>query len=416
MPAVSVALSRFLKRTASSSLPVALKLWTGDRIGPANAQIIVSLRDPAALSCFIGASPGKLARAYVDERIDIEGDLRDVIALGTSLGAVAPTRRRVWLPGPWHTRSSDRRAVQRHYDLSNDFFALWLDRNRVYSCAYFRGDDDSLDEAQEQKFEHICRKLDLRVGETLLDVGCGWGGLMFWAARNYGAHCLGITLSREQHDYVARRIGELGLGSVCQVRLADYRDLDPTVCFDKIVSVGMFEHVGRRRLPIYFSTVHRLLKPGGLLLNHGISSAWMKGQTLGSDVSDFYDRYVFPDGELVHIAEALQAMGACGFEARDVECLRPHYAKTLWHWVDRLDRNAATARRLVGEKAYRIWRVYMAGSAFAFERGWISIYQTLAGKLQDDGALAYPLTREHLYAGLPPRRPMLAAVESLSLP
>lgn len=390
-------LPKLLRQAGLDRLPLRIALWSGEEFGSDSPKLTLRLRRPSALKHLMRPNAGRLATAYVEEEIDVEGDPRDIVGVGMAFGQVS-VRPKLELLRAWHSRARDRKAIRFHYDVSNEFYALWLDRNLVYSCGYFRSESDSLDLAQEQKLHHICRKLCLKPGERFLDIGCGWGGLILWAAEHYGAQCVGITLSERQFEHATRLIRERGLEDRCEVRLMDYRDLDPGEPFDKIASVGMFEHVGRRNLRLYFSQIHDLLVPGGLLLNHGIASSWTAGQDLGSSVGDFIDRYVFPDGELVHIAEASAALAAAGLELRDVEGLRPHYAKTLWHWVERLDCNAEAARRLVGEKAYRIWRIYMAGSAHAFERGWISLYQTLAGRARPDGSLDYPLTREHLYA------------------
>jgi len=398
--ALTAMLGSLVGKVSDEGMPLAVRLWNGEQVGAKQPRVTLALRSPSALKLLLKPSAGKLAEAYVEELIDVEGTARDVVSLGLSLSKTGVGKAQSKLLGGHHDRRSDRKAIEFHYDVSNDFYALWLDRNLVYSCGYFRNETDSLDAAQEQKLEHICRKLCLQRGERLLDIGCGWGGLMLWASEHYGTRCLGITLSKQQHAYVDEQIRARKLEAVCEVRLLDYRDLEPELCFDKIVSVGMFEHVGRKNLPTYFGTIQRHLEPGGLLLNHGISTSWMEGQSLSSDVGDFIDRYVFPDGELVHIAKTMTEIGACGLEVRDVECLRQHYARTLWHWVERLDQNADAARQMVGEKAYRIWRTYMAGSALAFEHGWISLYQVLAGKPRDDGALPHPLTREHLYENL----------------
>ncbi len=296
-----------------------------------------------------------------------------------------------------HTRPADRKNIQHHYDVGNDFYGLWLDRNRVYSCAYFKTPDDTLDVAQEQKLEHICRKLQLKPGERFLDIGCGWGGLILWAARHHGVTALGITLSEEQHAYATQRIGEAGLQERCEVRLMDYRDVSEERPFDKIASVGMFEHVGKRNLKAYFGKIARLLKSGGMVMNHGITTNSLADAELGSGIGEFVDEYVFPGGELVHVSRVLSEMSGQGLEPWDAECLRPHYARTLWEWVRRLESRQDDARRIVGEKLYRIWHIYMAGSAHAFDRGWISIFQILGTKPLPDGKVAYPLTREHLY-------------------
>jgi cyclopropane-fatty-acyl-phospholipid synthase len=301
-------------------------------------------------------------------------------------------------PFRWkHSKPIDRKNISHHYDVSNDFYALWLDVQRVYSCAYFKRDDDTLELAQTQKLEHICRKLNLQPKEDFLDIGCGWGGLILWAAEHYGVRATGITLSQNQHDYVLAQIQARGLHERVTVHLMDYRDIPEDLLFDKIASVGMFEHVGRQNLPKYFAKIYRLLKPGGLVMNHGITSSGLGNAGLGSGISDFIDEYVFPGGELVHVSQVVESLSAHGLECWDVECLRPHYARTLWHWVDRLEDRAQQAKEIVGEEKYRIWQIYMAGSAHAFERGWMSIFQILGGKALPNGKMPYPLTREHVY-------------------
>jgi cyclopropane-fatty-acyl-phospholipid synthase len=297
-----------------------------------------------------------------------------------------------------HTRVFDSKAIRYHYDVSDDFFGLWLDKRRVYSCAYFRRADDTLDIAQEQKLDHICRKLMLRPGERFLDVGCGWGALVMWAAQHYKVRATGITLSENQHAYAKKKIEEAGLSDLCDVQLRDYRDVPENEPYDKIASVGMFEHVGRKNFPVYFGKIFRLLKPGGLLMNHGITLNAVDSEELGGDIGSFIDEYVFPGGELTHVSHVISEMANQGLESCDVESLRPHYARTLWQWVDRLEAHRDAALASAGEKMYRIWRIYMAGSAHAFERGWMSIYQVLAGKPLPNGRLSVPATRDYIYA------------------
>jgi cyclopropane-fatty-acyl-phospholipid synthase len=274
---------------------------------------------------------------------------------------------------------------------------MWLDARMVYSCAYFRHDADTLDAAQLQKLEHICRKLRLDAGEQFLDIGCGWGALLFHAAENYGVEATGITLSQNQFDHVTREIAARGLSGRVRVYLRDYLDLPETTLYDKVASVGMFEHVGVRRFPNYFGKIFRILKPGGLVLNHGITLNSVNAQNLGSDISDFVEDYVFPGGQLTHVAHVIEGMAGQGLEPVDAESLREHYARTLWHWVDRLEANADVARAEVGDERYRIWRIYMAGSAHAFDRGWLSLWQVLAGRPDSSGRLARPLTRDYMY-------------------
>ena len=392
---------RVEERLRQVQAPVNLRLWDGQVIqAPQPAPVTLTIKSPQALTRLASPSLGKLAKSYVEGEIDIEGNFREVLCAGEkflagrdSIYSARSDRWRWWR----HSRPADRRNIQHHYDVGNDFYALWLDRNRVYSCAYFKTPDDPLDTAQEQKLEHICRKLVLQPGERLLDIGCGWGGLILWAARRYGVKALGITLSNGQHAHVRERIRELGLEGQVEVRLLDYRDVPEDQPFDKISSVGMFEHVGRRNLPAYFGKIERLLKPGGLVMNHGITTNSLQDAQLGSGIGEFVEEYVFPGGELMHVTTVMQEMGRQGLEVWDAECLRPHYARTLWHWVDRLEANRDQARRLVGEKRLRTWLIYMAGSAHAFARGWISIYQLLGVKAQADGVSSCPLTREHIY-------------------
>ena len=382
-------------------LPISMTLWNGSTIrSGADALLRLTVNSPQALMSLANPSLGGIARAYVEGQLDIDGDIRETVRVGEGLVSGDLTtynnRSNVW---KWwrHTRPADRKNIQRHYDVGNDFYGLWLDRNRVYSCAYFKTPDDTLDLAQEQKLDHICRKLDLKPGERFLDVGCGWGGLILWAARHYDVRALGITLSGEQHAYAAEKIREFGLEGRCEVRLMDYRDVREDVSFDKIASVGMFEHVGKRNLKAYFRKISRLLKPGGLVMNHGITTNSLEDAELGSGIGDFVEEYVFPGGELVHVSRVLSEMAEQGLEPWDAECLRPHYARTLWEWVGRLEAKQEEARRIVGEKMYRIWRIYMAGSAHAFDRGWISIFQILGTKALENGSVPYPLTRDHVY-------------------
>ena len=388
-------------RLKALPVPINLRLWTGRSVtSSAAAPITVTVRTPKALLSLSNPNLGKIAEAYVEGQIDLDGDFRDVLSLGEALVSDShQLYRQTRASWKWwrHTPKQDRNNIAHHYDVGNDFYALWLDANRVYSCAYFKDPDDDLDRAQEQKLDHICRKLILRPGERFLDIGCGWGGLILWAARHYGVKALGITLSQGQFDYVSERIRALGLEGQCEVRLMDYRDVPESPHFDKIASVGMFEHVGLRNLPLYFAKINRLLKPGGLVMNHGITTNSLNDAELGSGIGEFVDRYVFPGGELPHLSTVTREMSAQGLEVWDAECLRPHYAKTLWHWVDRLRGKIDVAQNMVSERTLRIWMIYMAGSAHAFSRGWISIYQLLGVKATDNGAVVCPLTRAHLY-------------------
>jgi cyclopropane-fatty-acyl-phospholipid synthase len=394
-------LSLLERRLRDTRAPFNVRLWNGRALAPLGpAPVTLTVRSPQALMNLVNPSLGKLAKSYVEGQIDLEGNFRDVLRVGESLVArehsVYRRRSHAW---KWwrHSRAADRRSIERHYDVGNDFYALWLDRNWVYSCAYFKQLEDSLDLAQEQKLDHICRKLMLKPGDRFLDIGCGWGGLVLWAVRHYGVSALGVTLSRGQYEHAAARIRELGLADRCEVRLQDYRDIPDGERFDKIASVGMFEHVGKRNLSTYFGKVQHLLHPGGLVLNHGITTNSLQDAQLGGGIGDFVDEYVFPGGELVHVTSVIEQMSRNGLEVWDAECLRPHYARTLWHWVDRLEARRDAARAIAGEKRLRTWLIYMAGSAHAFTRGWISVYQLLGIKMQPDGAAAYPPTRAHVY-------------------
>ena len=387
-------------------LPLAVDFWN-EKIVAGTTPTVATLKfsTPSTLMLLANPSLGQLAENYVEGRVDFQGRIRDVIDLMGPFISLpdAPkkllnlNRLKFWR----HNRFSDRKAVSSHYDVSNEFYALWLDRRRVYSCAYFKRDDDSLEVAQEQKLDHICRKLALKPGERFLDIGCGWGGLIFWAAENYGVSSVGITISQNQYDYVHDYVHSHGLAGKVDVRLMDYRDLPDAEPFDKIASVGMFEHVGVRNLPVYFRKIYSLLKPGGLVMNHGITSASFDDETMDTANREFIDKYVFPDGELTHISKVLEAMAREGLECSDVENLRPHYAKTLWYWVDRLEINADKARELGGERNFRIWRTYMSGFAVAFERNWDAIFQVLAGRPMAGGKPAYPLNREYMYLPQP---------------
>jgi cyclopropane-fatty-acyl-phospholipid synthase len=315
------------------------------------------------------------------------------------------TLRRTILSRWRHRKSADARQIQHHYDVSDDFYALWLDTRRVYSCAYWGDQVATLTQAQEAKLDLVCRKLMLRPGERFLDIGAGWGGLLLWAAEHYGVRGTGITLSRNQHAHVNRLIEQRGLSGRVRMLLLDYRDLPEDDPFEKIASIGMFEHVGRARLPTYFGKIRRLLAPGGLLLNHGITAGGTRNAQLGGGIGEFIERWIFPGGELLHISHVLEVMAEQGLEGLDTENLRPHYARTLWAWSDALEAQLEAARAVTGEQVLRAYRLYLAGSALGFERGWMALHQTLASRpsgAMDDGPMrgaqsAYPFRRDYMY-------------------
>jgi cyclopropane-fatty-acyl-phospholipid synthase len=295
------------------------------------------------------------------------------------------------------SRQADATAIAHHYDVSNEFYELFLDPLMVYTCAYYRDPDGKLDQAQRDKLDHVCRKLELAPGETLLDIGCGWGSLAIWAAQHYGVHAHGVTLSQAQADYAAARIEREGLQERCQVEHLDYRDLPAGRRYDKIAAVGVIEHVGIANYPAFFGGVRARLNDGGLYLNHGIVHEFHWKPT---SQTEFLYRHVFPNGDLAGFSETVTEMERAGLEIVDVEGLRLHYARTCRHWVERLRERAAEARALVGERTYRTWLLYLTCSAVAFEAGSIGLYQVLMRKHGDATIDRGPRTREGLYAHL----------------
>jgi len=386
---------------AGAGLPLAIELWNGKRYA-LGERPTVTLRVPAAsaVKYLAKADLAALGEAYVEGHIEVDGPISEAIraaeSLARRLGGDKKGRTPLLLRN-LHTKKRDVEAIRYHYDVSNDFYALWLDARMVYSCAYFRTGEESIDEAQEQKLDHICRKLMLKPGERFLDIGCGWGALVMHAAERYGVRALGITLSQNQHALASERIRAAGLQGRCEVRLQDYRDVPGEAVFDKIASIGMFEHVGLKNLPVYFGVIRRLLADGGMVLNHGITSIDPDSRTVGLGGGDFIGKYVFPHGELPHLSLVIREMGAAGLEVMDAETLRLHYAKTLQQWSERLEANLEKARAHAGEKRLRIWRTYLAGCAHAFAEGWVSIQQVLAVKSGDPRKNTLPWTRDYMY-------------------
>jgi cyclopropane-fatty-acyl-phospholipid synthase len=389
--------------------------WPDDR--PREATLV--LHHPGTLRQMFGTGTEKsLAEAYLRDDFDVEGDIEAAFELAdvvserdehwfNSLRTYFHLRR---LPGApadrvaarafgerddrQHSVPRDKQAVSFHYDVSNEFYQLWLDQRMVYSCAYFDRPDASIDEAQAAKLRHLCRKLRLRPGQRLLDIGCGWGGLAIFAAQHYGVKVTGITLSAAQAELATARVRAAGLADAVTIELRDYRELNPRETFDAIVSVGMSEHVGRTRLPEYFRRAALLLRPGGVFLNHAIGEGVRPRRRTGPS---FIEAYVFPDSDIPPIPTVLAAAEGAGFEIRDVENLREHYAMTLRHWVRRLEAAHDQALWFVNEPTFRVWRLYMAGSAHGFERGHLAVYQALLVKPDEAGQAQLPITRDDWY-------------------
>jgi cyclopropane-fatty-acyl-phospholipid synthase len=403
-------------------LPVSLGLILpdGTQLGPQDASVTLVAKQNSALAHLVAGQVGLIGQDYVEGVCDVRGSMRDVMTVAASILPGSPTEaaRLGWLTGVisrvmsvWrHSIERDAKQIEFHYDLSDDFYGLWLDPRRVYSCAYYETPSMNLVQAQEAKLDLICRKLRLTAGERFLDVGAGWGGLLLWAAEHYGVDATGITLSRNQHAYVSKLIEEKGLSGRVRMQLLDYRKLAPDLPFDKIASVGMFEHVGRAQLKDYFERLRQLLRPGGLMLNHGITAGGLHNDQLGNGMGDFIEKYIFPGGELVHIGDVITELSAGGLEALDVENLRPHYARTLWAWSDALEAQLEEAKNVLpgaqGERALRAYRMYLAGCAKGFENGWVALHQVLAqhaptgraDELDEPADQAYPWRREYIYA------------------
>jgi cyclopropane-fatty-acyl-phospholipid synthase len=381
------------------SLPLRVELWNGEHLDFSSDPPRVTIRvpKPASLRYLLSPTLYNLGRAYVEGALEIRGRAADMIRIGSELAAAkGDANRRANPLWQWarHTRAKDAEAIRYHYDVSNDFYAAWLDPNMVYSCAYFEDGSEDLASAQMKKIDHILRKIDLRPGQRLLDIGCGWGALAIRAAEHFGAHCVGITLSDNQARLARERVAQAGLQGQVEIRLQDYRDLDGE--FDRITSVGMFEHVGIQHLPAYFEKIGTLLAPGGVVMNHGITTTDVDARATPFGGGEFIDQYVFPQGELAHLSTVIKAMQQGGLEVRDVENLRRHYARTCALWTENFESRFEAIGRLTDARRLRIWHVYLAGCAYAFAHDWISLYQIVGARAGQDPA-QIPWSRKYMY-------------------
>ncbi len=417
---ISHRVSNLSSQTSMLPADLAIQLPHGQLLGAPNASVKLSFSDWSSMARLKAGQIGALAEDYVEGKLQLEGTMRDIVGAVTRLLPGNPVESDThW----WshllhrakslaaHTPGKDAAQIQFHYDVSDAFYALWLDPRQVYSCAYYSDLADTsatLATAQENKLDLICRKLMLKPGERFLDIGCGWGALLLWAAEHYGVQATGITLSRNQHYHLQQLIAKKGLAHRVAVELRDYRDMtvgEHLLPFDKISSVGMFEHVGHANMTAYFSKIMSLLAPDGLVMNHGITAGGLENRQLGAGMGDFIEKYIFPGGELLHVSAMLEHMARGGLELVDAENLRPHYARTLWDWSNALEARLEEARRILAldsdaaqaEKTLRAYRLYLAGSAMCFEQGWLSLHQLLAIKPRANVATSYPFNRSYMY-------------------
>jgi cyclopropane-fatty-acyl-phospholipid synthase len=385
-------------RFSDHPLPLRLIFWDGECFDfSSRHRVAVTLHSPDLLKLLLRGDFAGLGDASAAGKVSVEGPIEEIvqieISLAESLGKTALLNRLGQLSRfvpRLHSRRKDAEYISFHYDVSNEFYRLWLDRQMIYSCGYFRTGTEDIDTAQADKLDHICRKLLLRLGDRLLDLGCGWGGLLRWAAKHYGVSGVGVTLSERQHAYACESILAEKLDGQIEVRLQDYRDLTEPESFDKIVSVGMYEHVSLANLPTYFGTVNRLLRPGGAFLNHGIVSTDARGRPRGPAGGEFIDHHVFPGGAVPHLSRVFVELSRADLEFADAEDLRPHYARTLMLWTRRLESHRAEAVRAAGAERYRVWLIYLAAMAYAFDRRWLSIAQVLAFKPASKAQSAAP--------------------------
>ena len=407
VPSMEAVLSPWVTQLkAKTNLPVLIQ-W-GDNPAPGSGlrlgdfsqpRVVIQVRKASAIPLLLSPSLDSLGEAYVEGQIDVTGSVDDILDIAHRLaeaGSKTEGRLSRMVRHFTHTKNTDREDIQYHYDVSNEFYQVWLDPAMVYSCAYFENGNETLSEAQTKKIDHILTKVQLQPGQRLLDIGCGWGALVMRAASQFGARCLGVTLSQRQFDLATERVRQAGLQDRVEIRLQDYRDVQGQ--FDRITSVGMFEHVGIQHLPAYFSRINEMLSDDGWVLNHGITSTDANDGETSHGGGRFIDRYVFPHGELPHISTVLKTMQEGGLEALDIENLRRHYARTTGLWSQAFEANGEKLKTMVDDRRWRIWRVYLAGCQWAFEHDEVSLYQVLCRKAGRP-ARGLPWSRRWMYSG-----------------
>jgi cyclopropane-fatty-acyl-phospholipid synthase len=398
-------------------LPLRVILWNGQQLDFSTEPPRVTIRVPSrsALRYLLSPSLFNLGSAYVEGAIEVSGRAVDMITIVNALAKSSVRPHGLFnraFRSIVHTRQKDAEAIRYHYDVSNDFYRAFLDPSMVYSCAYFETGEEDLATAQLKKIDHILAKIDLQPGQSLLDIGCGWGALVIRAAQRFGARCVGVTLSENQAQLARERVEQAGLQHLVEIRLQDYRDVTGT--FDRITSVGMFEHVGIQHLPEYFSRINSLLAPDGVVMNHGITTTDIDARGTPYGGGEFIDRYVFPHGELAHLGTVIRTMQQGGLEVRDVENLRRHYARTCAIWTENFETNSERIALLTDPKRFRIWHVYLAGCTYAFNQDWISLYQIVCGKAGQQPS-AQPWSRRYMYekpAQAPAPAPALTSADS----
>lgn len=384
---------------SKTALPLRLELWNGQHfdLGYDKPEVTIRVPGVSSLTYLLKPTLDNLGTAYVEGKLEIKGKLNAMVSIANALAESAlpsestPKKKSSFFK---HTKEVDAESIRYHYDVSNEFYQQWLDTNMVYSCAYFENGDEDLATAQIKKIDHILTKIKVQPGNRLLDIGCGWGALVLRAAQKYGARCVGITLSEKQYELARERVKQAGLSDRVEIRLQDYRDVQGS--FERITSVGMFEHVGLRHLKEYFYKMRSLLADDGIAMNHGITSTDPESGDTPFGGGNFIHKYVFPHGELPHISLVLQTMQEGGLEALDIENLRHHYARTCGMWAENFENNTDKIQTLADDKHYRIWRVYLAGCSYAFSQDRIALFQVVCVKSGRQSPLL-PMSRRYMY-------------------